>query len=156
MPYSQYVNIKQGTRSSSRYSNGNTLPLVQLPFGMNGFTLQTNSNRNHWMYHPDDRSLEGIRLTHQPSPWIGDYTPLVILPQRETFTMDPNTRWSGFRPEDTRLQPHGLHVESAQIQNDAGTCANAERRNYQADVFGRGTGRFIHICQRRIRVCDRR
>ncbi len=110
MPYSQYVNIKQGTRSSSRYSNGNTLPIVQLPFGMNGFTLQTNSNRNPWFYHPDDRSLEGIRLTHQPSPWIGDYTPLVMLPQRETFTMDPNMRWSGFKPEDTRLQPHCMHV----------------------------------------------
>ena len=84
MPYSQYVNIKQGTRSSSRYSNGNTLPLVQLPFGMNGFTRQTNSNRNPWFYHPDDRSLEGIRRTHQPSSWIGDYTPYVNLLRYKT------------------------------------------------------------------------
>ena len=110
MPYIPYVNIKQGTRSSSRYSSGNTLPLTQLPFGMNGFTLQTNSSRGSWFYHPDDRSAEGIRLTHQPSPWIGDYTPLVMLPQRGTFVMDPNARWSGFRSEDTHLEPHRLKI----------------------------------------------
>ena len=110
MPYIPYVNIRQGTRSASRYSNGNTLPLIQRPFGMNGFTLQTNSNRNAWFYHPDDRSVEGIRLTHQPSPWIGDYTPLVMLPQRETFTMDPNVRWSGFKPEDTCMRPDCLKI----------------------------------------------
>ena len=33
MGYIQYVNIKQGTDSVNRFSNGNTLPLVQRPFG---------------------------------------------------------------------------------------------------------------------------
>lgn len=38
----RYVNIKQGTKSESRFSSGNTLPLTQLPFGMAGFAPQTN------------------------------------------------------------------------------------------------------------------
>jgi len=110
MSYLKYVNIKHGTKSSSRYSSGNTLPLVQLPFAMNGFTLQTNSNRNNWFYHPDDRSLEGIRLTHQPSPWIGDYTPLIMMPQRGEFFAETDTRWSGFRPEQTEMHPNYLKI----------------------------------------------
>ena len=39
--YLDYVNIKQGTKSEFRYSNGNTLPLVQRPFGMAHVAVQT-------------------------------------------------------------------------------------------------------------------
>lgn len=35
-----YVNIKMGTKSIFRRSNGNTLPLTQLPFGMVSFGLR--------------------------------------------------------------------------------------------------------------------
>ena len=69
----EFVNIKQGAKSSYRYSNGNTLPMTQLPFAMAGFAPQTDSAVKNWFYSPDSRSLEGVRLTHQPSPWIGDY-----------------------------------------------------------------------------------
>lgn len=37
MKYCDYVNTKQGSFSVHRFSNGNTLPLVQLPFGMAAF-----------------------------------------------------------------------------------------------------------------------
>ena len=72
MDYLKYVNIKQGTNSVRRFSNGNTLPLVQLPFAMAGYSAQTEYDGG-WFYNPTHRSLEGIRLTHQPSPWISDY-----------------------------------------------------------------------------------
>lgn len=55
----RYVNIKQGTKSESRFSSGNTLPLTQLPFGMAGFAPQTNGGRKNWYYHPDDRAWRG-------------------------------------------------------------------------------------------------
>ena len=67
-----FVNVKQGTKSLPRFSSGNTLPLVQRPFGMAAFAPQTERNTGYWggswWYHPDAHSLEGIRLTHQPSP----------------------------------------------------------------------------------------
>lgn len=83
MDYIQYVNIKQGTKSQRRFSNGNTLPLIQRPFGFAAFAPQTDSSRGPWFYHPDDRSFEGIRLTHQPSPWISEHGAIVIQPQSE-------------------------------------------------------------------------
>lgn len=108
MDYLKYVNIKQGSKSVMRFSQGNTLPLVQLPFGFASFSPQTNTDRGAWYYHPDDRSFEGVRLTHQPSPWIGDHSALVMLPQIETPHLRVRDRWSGFDPAQTVLAPHYL------------------------------------------------
>ena len=79
MKYLDYVNIKMGTRSTGSRSHGNTNPLVARPFGMNHFLVQTREERN-WFYYPDDVRTTGIRLTHIPSPWIGDYARLVMMP----------------------------------------------------------------------------
>lgn len=111
MKYIDYVNIKQGTDSVPRFSNGNTTALIQMPFAMNGYTLQTESHKSNWFYHPKDRSLEGIRLTHQPSPWIGDYGQLVFLPQRDEVFSQADERWSGFRPEEVIARPDYLKVD---------------------------------------------
>ena len=67
------VNIRQGTDSHFGFSQGNTLPLIARPFGMTHWCPQTNESRGGWFFHPGDRKLEGLRATHQPSPWIGDY-----------------------------------------------------------------------------------
>ena len=118
MSYINHVNIKHGAESISRFSHGNTLPLVQMPFGMNGYALQTDSSRGNWYYHPKDRSLEGVRITHQPSPWIGDYTPLVMMPQRERPGMAQWSRWSGYRPEEAVLRPDYLKVNFLRHKTD--------------------------------------
>ena len=107
MKYCSFVNTKQGSKSTHRYSNGNTLPLVQLPFGMASFAPQTESDKR-WYYHPDSRSLEGIRLTHQPSPWIADYGAFVLMPQNKKLGASGDSRWSGYRPEDAVLTPYYL------------------------------------------------
>ena len=101
-----FVNIKQGTDSVMRFSNGNTLPLVQHPFGFAAFAPQTDTTRGSWFYNPADRSFEGVRLTRQPSPWIGEQGAVAILPQFDVPFEDASRRWSGFRPEETVLMPH--------------------------------------------------
>lgn len=111
MKYCNLVNTKQGSASVHRFSNGNTLPLVQLPFGMTAFAPQTSDGNLRWYYHPKDRSLEGIRLTHQPSPWIADYGAICFLPQIEPLSLDGEDRWSGFRPEDSVLSPYYLKYD---------------------------------------------
>ncbi len=105
MPLLKYVNVKQGTRATRRFSNGNCLPLTQLPFAMQAYALQTRSDMGPWFYNPDDRTTEGIRLTHQPSPWIDDYTPLVFLPQRDAFFSHPDLRRSFFRRDRMTYTP---------------------------------------------------
>ena len=108
-----YVHITQGTASHQRYSNGNTLPLTQLPFGMNAFLPQTERQKCYtWFYHPDDRSLDGVRLTHQPSPWIGDFGTFLMMPQAgEHIGNTENERWSGYKPENAVLKPHYMKLE---------------------------------------------
>ncbi|MCL2698998.1 MAG: GH92 family glycosyl hydrolase [Defluviitaleaceae bacterium] len=107
-----YVNIKQGTRSTMRFSAGNILPLTQLPFAMAAFTPQTDSTRGTWFYHPDDRSLEGIRLTHQAGVWLGDFGALLFVPQAGTpgnmgeMGETPAAAWSSYRPQDAVTAPH--------------------------------------------------
>ena len=110
MKYLKYVNIKQGSFSVHRFSNGNTLPLTQLPFAMAAFAPQTKSDSS-WFYHPSDRSIEGIRLTHQPSPWIADYGSLVFLPQKFDPVFSAGGRWSGYRPSEAVLMPNYMKLK---------------------------------------------
>lgn len=104
MDYLKYVNIKQGTNSVRRFSNGNTLPLVQLPFAMAGYSAQTEYDGG-WFYNPTHRSLEGIRLTHQPSPWISDYGTFLFTPQTGEVRDSVGSAWSSYRPEDAVMTP---------------------------------------------------
>lgn len=108
MKYIELVNTKQGSKSTHRFSNGNTLPLCQLPFGMTAFCPQTSQENESWYYHPDSRSFDGMRLTHQPSPWIADYGAVLFMPQCTPLKLSENERWSGFRPEDAVLRPDYL------------------------------------------------
>ena len=111
MKFVDLVNIKQGSHSVRRFSKGNTLPLVCLPNALNMFAPQTDSSRGPWYYHPQDRSFEGVRLTHQPSPWAGDYSYLCFMPGMDKLFVDPALRWSGFRPQDVVLTPYLMEYE---------------------------------------------
>ncbi len=48
---------------------------------MNNFCIQTQKSSDGWFFHPEHRQLEGIRLTHQPSPWMRDYGRFIVMPQ---------------------------------------------------------------------------
>ena len=99
----KYVNIKQGTLSEPRFSTGNTLPLTCAPFGMNSFSVQTRASGGGWFYLPLHRQTEGIRLTHQPSPWVRDYGHFVLMPQSGKPYFTEDSRSSSF--EETELSP---------------------------------------------------
>lgn len=107
------VNVKQGTKSLPRFSQGNTLPLVQRPFGMAAFAPQTERNMGYgngnWWYHPESHSLEGIRLTHQPSPWIQDYGTFLMTPQNDIIADNNSAAWSGYRPSEAVITPSYLN-----------------------------------------------
>ena len=109
MKYIPYVNIKMGTKSVPRRSYGNTLPLTQIPFGMAPFCIQTES-REGWFYHPDHEFAEGVRLTHQPSPWINDYGTFLMTPQNDIVSNSPAGAWSGYRIQDSVQRPDYLKL----------------------------------------------
>lgn len=111
MKFVDIVNIKQGSASVRRFSHGNALPLVCMPNALHMFAPQTDSTRGPWYYNPQDRSFEGVRLTHQASPWVGDYSYLCFLPEADKLVTDPALRWSGFHPEKATLKPYLMEYE---------------------------------------------
>lgn len=106
----QFVNPLQGTDSTYDFSNGNTLPLVMKPFGMASWSPQTNEKGKGWFFHPNHRVFQGIRLTHQPSPWIDDYGHLVIMPQSGPLSLSAPKRSSSFKPEEMAVKPDYFHI----------------------------------------------
>ncbi len=110
MKYIPYVNIKMGTKSIRRFSNGNTLPMVQRPFGMSAYSIQSDSG-DAWFFHPEHPTVEGIRVTHQPSPWIGDYGPFLMLPQNDVINNTGEAAWSSYSIADAVFRPDYLRVE---------------------------------------------
>ena len=113
MKYIPYVNVKMGTRSHMRYSTGNTLPLTQMPFGMASFCPQTEviEGREGWYFNPELPSVEGIRLTHQPSPWIRDYGTVLMTPQNDIISDTSDGAWSGYRIKDSILRPDYIKIK---------------------------------------------
>ena len=93
----KYVNIDVGTDSAYRQSSGNTLPQVQYPFGRQGFVMQTDGEKGGWFYNPNARYTEGIRVSNQPSPWLGDYGHIVMLPMSGKTFVNNSGRHSSIR-----------------------------------------------------------
>jgi len=87
------------------------LPLVQRPFGFASFAPQTHCDRGSWYYHPDDRSIEGIRLTHLPSPWLGDYGKLCIFAERGSDKTNNGIFWSYYDNKNVIFEPAYLKAD---------------------------------------------
>ena len=107
MNYLPFVNTQMGTKSIPRRSYGNTLPLTQTPFGMASFCIQTDGG-SKWFYHPEHEYAEGVRLTHQFSPWLMDFGTVLMIPQNDCVGNSGGAAWSGRRLGDTVEAPDYL------------------------------------------------
>jgi predicted alpha-1,2-mannosidase len=75
-----WVDTRRGTHSVHAFSRGNTLPITALPNGFAKFTPATDARTRRWIYQYHRTHLQGLSLTHQPSPWMGDRHQLVMMP----------------------------------------------------------------------------
>ncbi len=128
------VNLLQGTDSTFNFSRGNTLPIAAMPFGMAHWTLQSFAGTT-WMFHPEERRIQGFRLTHQLSPWLGDYGQAAFLPFSGRIDPDPGRRAASYRPEDAALHPHTMRlhlmrdgIDTELIPSERGALITAEYR----------------------------
>jgi len=103
-----YVNPLIGTDSSYKLSNGNTYPSISLPFGMTSWTPQTAKER--WIYTYKSDSIQGLRATHQPSPWIADYGNFSIMPINGGLIIDAQKRASHFSHKNEKALPYYYRV----------------------------------------------
>ncbi|WP_252727964.1 GH92 family glycosyl hydrolase [Curtobacterium salicis] len=90
-----YVDTRRGTNSSGGFSRGNNVPAAAVPNGFNFWTPMTNASSQSWEYswQSDNDSanlprLQGIGISHEPSPWMGDRDQLAIMPSTSGTTPD--------------------------------------------------------------------
>ena len=111
------IDTRQGTNNQHSYSNGNTLPYTGVPFGMNFFAMQTAGDRGSWWFNPHDRVFQGIRLTHQPSPWMGDFQWMLFNPFSGKLLGHSQFHVQGtYRPEEAVFAPHYMKLKQERYQ----------------------------------------
>ena len=139
------VNVLQGARSTPVFSRGNTLPIAAMPFGMAHWTLQSESD-TAWMFQPDNRRLQGLRCTHQLSPWLSDYGQAVFLPICGNPNPRPKARASSWRPEDSQLHPYSFRFNLLRYQADVELIPTERCSLVTAQIGGPGApGLLIEV-----------
>ena len=109
--YAELVDPLTGTLSSYELSAGNTYPVISRPWGMNSWTPQTGKMGDGWQYTYTAQKLCGIKQTHQPSPWIGDYGQFAFLPMVGSVPrFGDEERASHFSHRAERAHPYSYEV----------------------------------------------
>ncbi len=117
--YVDYVSTLVGTLSTFELSNGNTYPVISMPWGMNSWTPQTAKMGDGWQYSYTALKLRGIKQTHQPSPWINDYGQFAILPQvMEKPKVNEDERASHFSHKAEKARPYSYSVYLADYDTE--------------------------------------
>lgn len=103
--YTKYVMPIIGSQSESQLSNGNTYPCIARPWGMNHWTPQTSENRDRWQYSYNANHITGLKQTHQPSPWVGDYGVFSLMPTVGEKVFLEKDRRSWFSHKSEKIEP---------------------------------------------------
>jgi len=99
------ANPLQGTDSTGGFSHGNEYPAIALPFPMNVWAPYTQPQRDSFYYQYRQNKIRGIRQTHQPSPWIGDYANFSLMAVSGKLAVKEDDRASEFRHETEVARP---------------------------------------------------
>ncbi len=109
-----YVDTRRGTNSTGGFSRGNNLPITAVPNGFNFFTPVTDATSHSWEYdyqrgNNEDNlpMLEGLAISHEPSPWMGDRNQMSIMPVPAggPLTGAPGGRALAFGHDDEIARP---------------------------------------------------
>ena len=145
-PILETIDTRFGTASKHAFSRGNTLPYTGVPFGMNYFVPQTSDQEGSWFFDPHLPIFQGIRLTHQPSPWIGDYSWLLLTPVIGEISGDTLFhRQSSYNLERAIFNPHFLKIFSERYQIEtqlSPTCYGASIQLRQTQ--GKELSLYLH------------
>ena len=104
------ANPLQGTDSTGGFSHGNTFPAIALPFPMNVWSPYTQPAQDSFYYQYRQNKIRGIRQTHQPSPWIGDYASFSLMPVSGKLAVTEEERASEFRHQMEVANPSYYRV----------------------------------------------
>jgi len=101
-----FPNLLAGSfTDGQKFSTGNTFPIIARPWGFNHWSIQTNNGATAWWFGGSAHEFHWIRLTHQPSPWIGDWGYVLFGPQMGGRVDEPVMF---FHPWGARIKPYVL------------------------------------------------
>lgn len=116
-----FVDTRMGTNNQHRKSNGNALPYTLLPFGRHPHVMISRYNDGRF-FNGRDFHTYGIRLTHQPSPWMGDFDfvnfnflgltareEALIDDRLSTSSMPEDFNMSSYDPDTAIFKPNNLN-----------------------------------------------
>jgi predicted alpha-1,2-mannosidase len=112
--FTRYIRTTVGTDSEYILSHGNVLPFTARPWGMNHWTPQTAPNGEPWQYVYDAHQIVGLKQTHQPSPWGGDYAMFSLMPTVGERKFLEKDRQSWFSHKTEKAMPHYYGVYLAE------------------------------------------
>lgn len=112
-----YVNPLMGTDSKFALSNGNTYPVIAMPWGMNFWSPQTGKMGDGWAYTYSSDKIRGFKQTHQPSPWINDYGQFSIMPitGKPEFDQDKRASWFTHKTEVAKPYYYSVYLADYDI-----------------------------------------
>lgn len=106
----ELANPLVGSDSTVDFSHGNTFPAVALPFGMNAWSAYTQPWKDRFYYNYRADKIRGLRQTHQPSPWMGDYATFALLPVAGLLAVHEDDRASLFSHDQEVAMPSYYRV----------------------------------------------
>ena len=159
-----YVSTLVGTMSKYTISTGNTYPAVARPWGSHFWTPQTGADGDGWAYTYSADKICGIKMTHQPSPWINDYGQFSIMPVTtgEYYECSERASWFSHKAEEAKpysysvyLAEHDTSVELTSTEHAAMmrlVYPEREMSYLVIDAFDGGSS--VSVCGNRISGCS--
>jgi predicted alpha-1,2-mannosidase len=134
------ANPLMGTDNPGGFSHGNTIPEAALPFPMNAWSAYTQPQRDSFYYQYRQTKIRGIRQTHQPSPWMGDYANFALMPLTGSLVVNETERASEFRHEDELSQPsyYKVHLDTWKVTAEVTPTERAARFRFAFEEGGDG------------------
>lgn len=121
------INPLMGTDSDHALSYGNTYPAVAVPWGMNFWTPVTGKMGSGWGYTYDAQKINGIKQTHQPSPWMNDYAAFALFAETGPLKIkeDERASWYSHKAEDARAYGYKVYLADYDVTAEVTPTARA-------------------------------
>jgi predicted alpha-1,2-mannosidase len=121
------INPLMGTDSDHALSYGNTYPAIAVPWGMNFWTPVTGKMGSGWGYTYDAQKINGIKQTHQPSPWMNDYAALALFAETGPLKINQEDRasWFSHKAEEARAYGYKVYLADYDVTAEITPTARA-------------------------------
>jgi predicted alpha-1,2-mannosidase len=132
------VNPLMGTDSTGGFSHGNEYPAIALPFPMNTWAPYTQPQCDSFFYQYRRDKIRGIRQTHQPSPWMGDYAMFSLMPVTGELVVKDSDRASDFRHDKETAQPsyYSVYLDTWKVKAEVTPTERCARFRFNFDEPG--------------------